>query len=144
IGAFKTPNLVLPFLPTLRRDVTIADLNGDRIPDVAVTNFDSSDISVLLGRGDGTFEPQRRFDATSAPYSLDVGDFNGDRVPDLVAIDSHAGTQNSTVAILPGRGDGTFQPQQTFTALTGGSFPLSTVRVADLNNDGKLDLVVSG
>jgi hypothetical protein len=144
IGAFKAPSIVFPELPTLRRDVTIADLNGDEIPDVTVTNFDSGDISVLLGRGDGTFEPQRRFDATSAPYSLDVGDFNGDKVPDLVAIDSHAGTQNSTVAVLLGRGDGTFAVQHSFTSLTGGEFPLSAVRVADLNNDGKPDLVVSG
>ena len=130
-------------MPNFRRQVVIADFNRDGIPDVAVTNYDSGDVSVLLGRGDGTFEPQRRFDATTAPVGLAVGDFNGDGIPDLAAIDSH-GNADSTVAILLGRGDGTFQPEQTFPALTGGGYPLSTVTVADLNHDGKDDLVVSG
>ncbi len=56
-------------------------MNHDGLPDVIVTNYSSADISVLLGRGDGTFQPQRRFDATSAPTALGVGDFNGDGNP---------------------------------------------------------------
>jgi hypothetical protein len=145
IGAFRSPSPVETAveLPNFRRQVVIADFNRDSIPDVAVTNYDSGDVSVLLGRGDGTFEPQRRFDATSAPWGLAAGDFNGDGIPDLAAIDSH-GQVDSTVAILLGRGDGTFQPERTFPALTGASYPFSTVTVADLNHDGKEDLVVSG
>jgi hypothetical protein len=145
IGAFKSPSPVATNagLPNFRRQVVIADFNRDGIPDVAVTNFDSGDISVLLGRGDGTFEPQRRFNATTAPVDLTVGDFNGDGIPDLVAIDSQ-GDVDSTVAILLGRGDGTFLPERTFAALTGSGYPYSTVTVADLNHDGKADLVVTG
>jgi hypothetical protein len=145
IGAFVVPNLVLSGrLPHFRRDVALADLNGDGFLDIAVTNFDSADVSVLLGRGDGTFEPQRRCDATSAPFSLDVGDVNGDGVPDLVAIDSHAGAVNSEAAVLIGRGDGTFKPQRTFPTPLGGGFPYATVRIADINNDGQADLVFGG
>jgi hypothetical protein len=145
IGAFRSPSPVETAveLPNFRRQVVIADFNRDHIPDVAVTNYDSGDVSVLLGRGDGTFDPQRRFDATSAPWGLATGDFNGDGIPDLAAIDSH-GQVDSTVAILLGRGDGTFQPERTFAALTGASYPFSTVAVADLDHDGKDDLVVSG
>jgi hypothetical protein len=145
VGAFKSPNPIgLGYLvPNFRRQVVIADLNRDGIPDIAVTNYDSGDISILLGRGDGTFEPQRRFDATTAPFDVAVGDFNGDGIPDLAVIDAH-GNEDSTVAILLGRGDGTFLPEETFPALTGSGYPFSTLTVADLNHDGKEDLVVSG
>jgi hypothetical protein len=145
IGAFKTPNLSgADFgLPSFRRQVVIADFNRDGIPDIAVTNFDSGTVSVLLGRGDGTFEPQQQYDATTAPFGLAVGDFTGNGIPDLAVIDSQ-GDEDSTVAILLGRGDGTFLPEKTFAALTGPGYPLSTVTVADLNHDGKDDLIVSG
>src|SRR5205823_2183142 len=142
IGSFKVPSEVgtQEFLQNFRRQVILADFNHDGNLDIAVTNYDSGDISVLVGRGDGTFEPQRRFDATTAPFGLAVGDLNDDGVPDLVAIDSHA-SEDSTVAALLGRGNGTFQPQQTFPGLTGPAFPFSTAYLADLNNDGKTDLV---
>src|SRR5262249_25424070 len=68
IGAIKTPSApgvatqVLSFRQ--RRDVRLADFNGDHLLDIVVTNYDSGDISVLLGNGDGTFQAQRRFNAT--------------------------------------------------------------------------------
>jgi hypothetical protein len=145
IGAFHAPTPVGQeiHLPNFRRRVVLADFNHDGIPDIAVTNFDSGDVSVLLGRGDGTFEPQRRFDATAGPFDLAVGKVNGDGAPDLVAIDTQP-SADSTAAVLLGRGDGTFQSQLTFLAGTGPSLPFSTVSLADLNNDGKTDLIVSG
>ena len=108
-----------------------------------VTNHASSDVSVLLGRGDGTFEPQLRFDATSAPTSLDVADLNNDGSLDVVVISPSAGAL-FTVATLLGRGDGTFQPQRTVQVPAGGSNNADSVRVAELNDDGKPDLVVAG
>src|SRR5262249_21595787 len=145
IGAFRSPNPVgvEAALPNFRRQVVIADFNRDGLPDVAVANFDSGDVSVLLGRGDGSFRPQLRLDATSAAFDQSAGDCNGDGIADLAAIDSH-GSVDSTVAVLLGRGDGTFQPERTFPGLTGASFPFSAITVADLNHDGKSDLVVSG
>ena len=145
IGAYKSPNPVEANngVPNFGRKVVIADFNRDGIPDVAVTNYDSGDVSVLLGRGDGTFDPQLRSNATTAPANLAVGDFNGDGIPDLAAIDSH-GSGITTVAILLGRGDGTFLPEQTFHAFTGDAYPGSNLTVADLNHDGKDDLIVSG
>ncbi|MHC4406139.1 MAG: FG-GAP-like repeat-containing protein, partial [Planctomycetota bacterium] len=142
VGAFATPNPVKATSPTFGRDVAIADFDGDDVPDVAVTNYDSSDVSVLLGRGDGTFEPQRRFDATQMPFTLDASDLNGDGAVDLVVVDAHAGP--STAAILLGRGDGTFEPQRTFLAPIGASFPEADVRIADLDGDGRNDLLMAG
>src|SRR6185369_8883357 len=66
------------------REIAMADFNGDTIPDIVVTNPLSADVSVLLGRGDGTFEPHRRFDSAFQASSLGVGDFNGDGIRDLV------------------------------------------------------------
>lgn len=141
VGAYSDPGQS-PWLARWRRDVAVADLDSDGNMDVVVTNFASSDVSVLLGRGDGTFQPQRRFDATPAPWGLDIGDINGDQIPDVVVIDAVHGA--STVAVLLGRGDGTFAPQSTFTALPTAAFPIPGIRLADLNGDAKLDLIVSG
>jgi hypothetical protein len=147
VGAFVAPNGVVAGrrLGTFRRQVVIEDFSGDGVPDVAVTNYDSSDVSVLLGRGDGTFEPQRRFDATPAPWDVDLGDFNGDGTRDLVVVASRTVTAIDA-AVLLGRGNGTFQPQKTFQLQLPSSdnLPFSAVGVGDLNKDGRDDLVLSG
>jgi hypothetical protein len=51
-----------------------------------VANNDSSDVSVLLGNGDGTFRPARNYGAGRAPTSVAVGDFNRDGMPDLALV----------------------------------------------------------
>ncbi len=48
-----------------------------------MANFFSNDVSVLLGNGDGGFQPARSFPARNLPGSVAVGDFNGDGVPVL-------------------------------------------------------------
>ena len=63
------------------RSVAIGDLDGDGAPDLAVANFLSGDVSVLLGVGDGTFAAQQRFAAGSAPASVSIGDLDGDGAP---------------------------------------------------------------
>ncbi len=117
--------------------VAIADLNGDGAPDLVVTHSfpDREFLSILLGRGDGTFQaggdfPTGRFSAVVA-----VGDFNGDGIPDLVV----ANQANSDISVLIGNGDGTFQP--TVNYLTGIG-PQGLV-VADFNGDGADDIAVT-
>src|SRR5205085_1616959 len=51
-------------------NVAVADVNGDTLLDLVVTNVDSDDVSVLLGSGDGSFQPQRRFDTGNGPGSV--------------------------------------------------------------------------
>jgi hypothetical protein len=122
--------------------MAVGDFNGDGKPDLAVANqgtfpafFDGS-LSVLLGKGDGTFPAAPNFPAGSYPVSVAVGDFNGDGTPDLAV--ANEGSNN--VSVLLGKGDGTFQPAQSFPA---GAGPRS-VAVGDFNGDGLLDLAVAG
>ena len=91
------------------------DFNGDGRTDLAIANSGSSDVSVLLGNGDGTFQPQVTYAVGIDPYALVAGDFNGDGRPDLAV----ANSGSNDVSVLLGNGDGTFQHQVTYAVGTG-------------------------
>ena len=59
------------------------DFNGDGRTDLAVANSDDNTVSVLLGNGDGTFQPQVTYAVGSDPDAIVAGDFNGDGRTDL-------------------------------------------------------------
>ncbi len=61
----------------------VGDFNGDGKSDLAVANANSSNVSVLLGTGTGSFGPATNFSVGSSPRSVAVGDFNGDGKSDL-------------------------------------------------------------
>lgn len=119
--------------------VTAADFNGDGKLDLAVTNLAfTGSLSILLGNGDGTFQTQVDYDAGIFPFSVVPGDLNGDGTLDLALAVSGTGS-GTTMSVLLGNGDGTFQSATTFQA---GLEPFD-VATADLNGDGKLDLAVT-
>jgi hypothetical protein len=139
--------------------VAVADVNGDGKPDLLVANpcatpdfsgtcFSNGSAGVLLGNGDGTFQPAVTYDSGGLqPSSIAVADVNGDGKPDLVVGNcSFSGgsinctTGNGAVDVLLANGDGTFQPAATYSS--GGSAPTS-VAIADVNGDGKPDLLVA-
>ena len=60
----------------------MGDFNVDGLPDLAVANSGSNNVSVLLGNGDGSFQAVQNFEAESRPFSIAVADFNGDGLPD--------------------------------------------------------------
>src|SRR5215468_2279423 len=90
--------------------VAVGDFNGDGLPDLVVANFNSNNVSVLLGNGDGSFQAARNFGAGIGPASVAVGDFNGDGLPDLAV----ANVFSNDVSVLLGNGDGSFQTARNF------------------------------
>ena len=59
------------------------DFNGDGKQDLAVTNTTDNTVSILFGRGDGTFQPAVAYKVGGSPSGVTVGDFTGDGKPDL-------------------------------------------------------------
>ena len=125
--------------------LTVADFNGDGIPDIAVGNDidDESQcaqtgckVSILLGKGDGTFTLQSEFPDGYDNTEIISRDFDGDGIPDLAVLSGG----DSTVTVALGNGDGTFDSVKTI-ALDGVS-PIGLVS-ADFNHDGALDLAVT-
>jgi hypothetical protein len=113
-------------------NLTIADLNGDAKPDLAVSNYLSHTVSILLNNGNGTFQTHQDYPTGLYPASLITGDFNGDGKPDLI-IQTETG-----FSMLAGNGDGTFRPHVDTTV----GNQLTSVTAGDFNADGKLDLAV--
>jgi hypothetical protein len=124
--------------------VAVADFNGDKILDIAASDNVNGVVEIFTGKGDGTFPtaptPYPSDTATGPnPVGLIVGDFNGDGKPDLAVINNHGSpAATADVGILINNGKGGFNPVVVY--------PLSTVATeitaADVNGDGKLDLVV--
>lgn len=88
------------------KSITLADFNGDHVPDIAVSvcrtpTAGPCDTKVFLGRGDGTF----RLSATlpDGGGQIVAGDFNADGHQDLAVI------AGNLVALYLGKGNGTFQ-----------------------------------
>jgi uncharacterized repeat protein (TIGR01451 family) len=120
--------------------VVVADFNGDGKPDIAVVNSGSNNVSILIGNGDGTFQPAKNFDVGNSMTGISAGDFNGDGKLDLAAFQAVGSSSVAgVVAILLGNGDGTFQAPVA-TTLT---IAATTLNVADFNGDKKADLVLS-
>jgi hypothetical protein len=127
-------------------------VNGDGKPDVLMADAIPSDdnsytvnggVSVLLGNGDGTFQPAQSY--SSGAYNataVAVGDVNGDGKIDVLVADScviQDCSLNGAVGVLLGNGDGSLRAAPTYSP--GGWIPY-VVALGDLNADGKLDLVV--
>jgi acetyl esterase/lipase len=113
--------------------ISVADLNGDSHPDLAVLSC-SGDITTLLGDSQGHFAVKATNTTVgSLPFSLAAGHFDDDGVVDLVT----ANWSSSTVSVLQGNGDGTFEPAVDFWS----GDATASAAVGDFNDDGRADIV---
>jgi hypothetical protein len=124
--------------PTL----VVTDINGDGKPDITYIDEHAA-LYVMLNNGNGTFATPQQVGTEPNLTSLAVQDVNGDGKPDIVAITGSNVPPSTPLAayVYLGNGNGTFQ---TPTTLAPGAYWLNAVAIADMNGDGKPDIVIAG
>jgi hypothetical protein len=126
--------------------VVAGDFNNDQRTDLAVANDVypynmPSNVSILLGPGDGSFRLVNTFPVGPGQLTVAVADFNADGSLDLAVSNSvwPSRFDPGDVTVFLGNGDGTFHAPLTYPVGIGPGTPV----VSDVNGDGKLDLVVA-
>ncbi len=121
-------------LPAQPSALLTADFNRDRRPDLAVADYGSGQVTILLAGANGVFSSPLSFSAGNNPSGLAAADFNGDGNLDIAVADAG---MNGTgdVMVFAGAGGGFTQS----ATLAAGSHPVAVV-AGDFNHDGKMDL----
>jgi hypothetical protein len=126
------------------RALLVGDFNGDGIPDLACYSGGVEEISILLGKGDGTFQQPLTYNIPGD--TIAAGDFNGDGRLDVAAPGIYG--ENGPLEVMSvalGKGDGSFQLDTIIgTGGHGSGVANGSLLIADLNGDGKPDLINDG
>ncbi|MDY6897047.1 MAG: VCBS repeat-containing protein, partial [Cyanobacteriota bacterium] len=126
------PTSIGIFSPTIGV-LTVGDFNLDGKDDIATTNR-GNNISILLGDGNGGFNPAQNFGLENVPVSITLGDFNGDGFEDIAT-----GNSAASISVMLGDGSGGFSSIEDFELE---DIPVS-ITVGDFNDDGFDDLATA-
>lgn len=113
------------------------DFNGDKNVDLISVNSTSNNISLLLGKGDGTFGPEQTFAVGTTPVALAIGDLNNDGCLDVVV--ANQDSNNFSVLLCTDIPGCVFERQAIYDL---GSSP-SSIALGNINNDGVLDVIAT-
>jgi hypothetical protein len=148
-GTFREVDNPIQAAIDFGEQVVGADVNGDGKSDLIFFLPDEfpNQILVFLSNGDGTFTPGGSYYPSICPCqgalsaAMSAGDFNGDGVPDLVILQNYESGSSSvsSIRVLLGTGNGGFGPPVSVPL----GFPEGpALGLADMNDDGKLDVVL--
>lgn len=120
---------------TAPRGVVVNDFDGDGFMDIATSDKNSSQVSILHGNGNGTFTARTAFTTGTQPLSLQGADLNGDGQMDLVT----ANYVTDNISVLISNGNGTFLAKTDYAA----SDEPYDLTIGDVNSDGNLDIIAA-
>jgi uncharacterized protein (TIGR03437 family) len=131
-GSYPSPLAMGDFNKDGKLDLAVGGETGSTAASIA------GSVSILLGKGDGTFSAGSSYSVGKAPQSMVATDFNGDGNVDLAVLDPGVTSTGASLWVLLGNGDGTFRTPIGGLSGTG----QGSLAYADYNQDGKPDILV--
>jgi hypothetical protein len=129
--------------------VAIADMDGDHKPDLIIPGWSEGRLSIHAGNGDGTFAAMVEYPLAGSTVAVAVGDLDGAFGPDVVTVTAD-GSNGSIAGVLLSTGDGKLAPIVKYpigehfpndSPHTNNGNPPAELVLADVNADGKLDVI---